>query len=57
MKKELHKAIMKRSSLRDKVLKAKSITNRKNYNVQRNYFKKLKRSTKIISLSFKHKQN
>ena len=46
MTKELHKAIMKRSRLRNKFLKAKSITDRKNYNVQRNYCKKLLRSTK-----------
>ena len=46
MTKELHKAIMKRSRLRNKFLKTKSITDRKNYNVQRNYCKKLLRSTK-----------
>ena len=46
MTKELHKAIMKRSRLRNKFLKKKSITDRKNYNVQRNYCKKLLRSTK-----------
>ena len=44
MTKELHKAIMKRSRLRNKFLK--SIIDRKNYNVQRNYCKKLLRSTK-----------
>ena len=43
MTKELHKAIMKRSRLRKKFLKTKSITDRKNYNVQRNYCKKLSR--------------
>ena len=47
MTKELHKAIMKRSRLRNKFLKTKSITDRKNYNVHRNYCKKLLRSTKI----------
>ena len=46
MTKELHKAIVKRSRLRNKFLKTKSITDRKNYNVQRNYCKKLLRSTK-----------
>ena len=46
MTKELHKAIMKRSRLRNKFLKTKSITDRKNYNVQRNYCKKLLRSSK-----------
>ena len=46
MTKELHKAIMKRSRLRNKFLKVKSITGRINYNIQRNYCKKLLRSTK-----------
>ena len=46
MTKELHKAVMKRSKLRNKFLKTKSITDRKIYNVQRNYCKKLLRSTK-----------
>ena len=46
--KELHKAIMKRFRLRNKFLKAKSITDRNNYNIQRNYCKKLLRSTKKI---------
>ena len=46
MTKELQIAIMKRSRLRNKLLKTKSITDRKKYNVQRNYCKKLLRSTK-----------
>ena len=46
MIKELHKAIMKRSRLKNKFLKTKSITDMKNYKVQRNYCKKLFRSTK-----------
>ena len=46
MTKELHKAFMKRSRLRNKLLKTKSITDRKNYNVQRNYCKKPLRCTK-----------
>ena len=46
MTKELHKAIMERSRLRNKFLKTKSITDVKNYNVQYNYCKKLLRSTK-----------
>ena len=46
MTKELHKAIMKGSRLRNTFLKTKSITDRKNHNVQRNYCKKLLRSTK-----------
>ena len=37
---KLHKVIMKRSRLRNKFLKTKSITDRKNYNAQRNYCKK-----------------
>ena len=45
MTKELHEAIMKRSRLRNKFLKAKSIRDRDNYKVQRNYCKKLLRST------------
>ena len=39
MTKELHKAIMKRPRLRNKFVKTKSITDRKN--VQQNYCKKL----------------
>lgn len=46
MTKELHKAIMKRSRLRNKFLKRKSITGTKNYNFQRNYCKKLLGATK-----------
>ena len=41
MTKELHKAIMNRSRLKNKFLEKKSITDRKNYNFQRNYCKKL----------------
>ena len=48
MRKELPKAILKRSRLRNKFLKIKSITDRKNYNVQRNCCQKLVRFTKII---------
>ena len=40
MTKELHKAIMKRSKLRNKYLKNKNAINRNNYKVQRNYCKK-----------------
>ena len=39
MTKGLHKAIMKRSRLRNKVLKNKNEINRNNYKVQRNYVK------------------
>ena len=46
MAKELHKAIVKRSRLRNKFLKRKSITGTKNYNFQRNYCKKLLGATK-----------
>ena len=40
MSKELHKAIMKRSRLRNTFLKHRTETNKKNYNVQRNICKK-----------------
>ena len=46
MTKNLHKKIMKRSKLRNKHLKSKSLTDRKNYNVQHNFCKKLFRTTK-----------
>ena len=46
MTKERHKGIMKRSKLKNKFLKTKSIIDRKNFNVQWNYCKKLSRSTK-----------
>ena len=46
MTKNLHKEIMKRSILRNKYLKSKSLTGRKNYNIQRNFCKKLLRTTK-----------
>ena len=46
MTKELHKAIMKRSRLRNKFLKNKNEINRNNYKVQRNYCKKLLKTTK-----------
>ena len=46
MTKELHKAIMKRSRLKNKFLKRKLITGTKNYNFQRNYCKKLLGATK-----------
>ena len=46
MTKELHKRIMKRSRLRNKFLKNKNEINRNNYKVQRNYCKKLLKTTK-----------
>ena len=46
MTKELHKAIKKRSRLRNKFLKNKNEVNRNSYKVQRNYCKKLLKTTK-----------
>ena len=46
MSKELHKAIMKRSRLRNKFLKHRTDTNKKNYSTQRNICKKLLKNTK-----------
>ena len=46
MTKELHKAIMKISRLRNKFLKSKNEINRNNYKVQINYCKKLLKTTK-----------
>ena len=41
MTKDLHKAIMKRSKLRNKFLKSRNLSDRKNYASQRNLCKKL----------------
>ena len=46
MSKELHKAIMKRSRLRNIFLKHRTDTNKKNYSTQRNLCKKLLKNTK-----------
>ena len=46
MTKELQKAIMKRSRLRNKFVKKKNEIDRNNYKVQRNYCKKLLKTTK-----------
>ena len=46
MTKNLPKEIMKRSRLRNIYLKSKSLTDRKNYNIKRNFCKKLLRTTK-----------
>ena len=46
MTKELHNAVMKRSRYRNKFLKDKSQTTRKNYKIQQNLCKKLLRKTK-----------
>ena len=45
MTKNLHKEIMKQSRLRNKYLKSKSLTNRKKYNMQRNFWKKILRTS------------
>ena len=44
--KELHKAIMKKSRLRNKFLKDRTENNIKNFKLQRNFYKKLLRTTK-----------
>ena len=46
MTKELHKAIMKRSRLRNKFLTDRTENNQKNFKLQRNFCKKLLRTTK-----------
>ena len=46
MTKELHKAVMKRSRLRNKFLKDRTENNQKNFKLQRNFCKKLLRTTK-----------
>ena len=46
MTKDLHQAIMKRSKLRNKFLKSRNLSDRKNYTSQRNLCKKLLKSTK-----------
>ena len=47
MNKEIHKAIMVRSRLRNKFLKEKTAFSREAYNKQRNYCVKLIRESKI----------
>ena len=49
MVKDLHKAIMKRSKLRNKFLKSRNLSDRKNYTSQRNLCKKLLKITKTYS--------
>ena len=51
MNKEIHKAIMVRSRLRNKFLKEKTAFSREAYNKQRNYCVKLIRESKIINTS------
>ena len=48
--KELHKAILKRSRLRNKFLKDRTENNIKNFKLQRNFYKKWLRTTKKIIL-------
>ena len=47
MTKELRKAIMKRSRLRNTFIKDRTETNQKNFKLQRNFCKKLLRTTKM----------
>ena len=51
MTKELHKAIMKMSRLRNKFLKDRTETNQNNFKLQRNFCKKLLRTTKKLYCS------
>ena len=51
MSKDLHKAIMKRSKLRNKSLKSRNLSDRKNYTSQRNLCKKLLKNTKKTYLN------
>ena len=46
MTRELHKAVMKRSRVRNKLLKDRIENNQKNFKLQRNFCKKLLRTTK-----------
>ena len=46
MTRELHKAVMKRSRIRNKLLKDRIENNQKNFKLQRNFCKKLLRTTK-----------
>ena len=46
MTKDLYKAIMKRLKLRNKFLKSRTLSGRKNYTLQRNLCKKLLKHTK-----------
>ena len=46
MTKELHNAIMKRSKLRNKFLKSRTLSDEKTYTLQINIFKKLLKNTK-----------
>ena len=50
MSKELHKAIMKRSRLRNKFLKHRTDTNKKNYSTQRDLCKKTYKTLRNLIL-------
>ena len=51
MTKDLHKAIMKRSKLRNNFLKSRNLSDRKNYTSRRNLCEKLLKTPKeLISL-------
>ena len=52
MTKELHRAIMKRSRLRNNFLGTKSQEDRLKYKKQKNFCKKLLRTTKILYFSY-----
>ena len=54
MTKELHKAIMKRSKLRNKFLKSRTLSDEKTYTLQINIFKKLKKHQKNLFQEFRH---
>ena len=55
MTKDLHKAIMKRSKLRNKFLKSRSLSDSKNYTSQRNLCKKtIKKHQKNLFQQFRH---
>ena len=48
MTKDLHKAIMKRSKLRNKFLKSRNLSDRKNYTSQRNLCKNYLKTPKEL---------
>ena len=57
MNKEIHKAIMERSTLRNKFLKEKTAFSREAYNKQRNYCVKLIRQSKIKYFGYLNVKN
>ena len=56
MTKKLHKAIIKRSRLKDKFLKNRTENNQKNFKHGRHFCKKLPRTTKNSYCSNLHKE-